>query len=98
MAKGCVTNLSMFQNQYTLPCHKLRKLVSFMYIYTLSSERALSRVKELCNRMAKLALLQRCEKRSCDYKITNGLTDVKDILLAMSNHLAAMHPSSQMSM
>ena len=34
-----------------------------------------------------------CEKTDCEYKVTNGLTEVKDILMAMSNHLAAMHPA-----
>ena len=43
---------------------------------------------------AELALLRLCEKPSCDYRITKGLRDVKDILRAMSNHLAAMHPLS----
>ena len=42
---------------------------------------------------AELALLRLCEKPSCEWKVTNGLTDVKDILLAMSNHLAAIHPA-----
>ena len=39
-----------------------------------------------------LTAMRKCEKPGCDHKITNGLTDVKDILLAMSNHLAAVHP------
>ena len=43
---------------------------------------------------AELVLLWLCEKSDCEYKVTNGLTDVKEILLAMSNHLAAMHPAS----
>ena len=30
-----------------------------------------------------------CEKPGCEHRIKNGLKDVKDILLAMSNHLAA---------
>ena len=42
---------------------------------------------------AELLPLRLCEKPSCDYRVTNGLTDAKDILLAMSNHLDAMHPS-----
>ena len=37
-----------------------------------------------------LTALRKCEKPGYDHKITNGLTDVKDILLAMSNHLAAL--------
>ena len=43
---------------------------------------------------ADLALLRMCEKPSCDYTVRNGLVDIKDILHAMSNHLAAIHPSS----
>ena len=42
---------------------------------------------------AELAALRMCEKTDCEYKVTNGLTEVKDILMAMSNHLAAMHPA-----
>ena len=42
---------------------------------------------------AELVLLRLCEKPDCEFKVTNGLTDVKDILLAMSNHLAAIHPA-----
>ena len=41
-----------------------------------------------------LTALRQCEKPGCEQKITNGLKDVKDILLAMSNHLAAVHPKS----
>ena len=43
---------------------------------------------------AERVLLRMCEKTDCEYKVTNGLTDVKDILMAISNHLAAMHPAS----
>ena len=53
----------------------------------------IERVKELWKMMAteeELALLRQCEKPGCNHKITNWL---KDILPAMSNHLAAMHPS-----
>ena len=42
---------------------------------------------------AELVLLRLCEKPSCEYRVTNELTDIKDILLAMSNHLAAMPPA-----
>ena len=42
---------------------------------------------------AELVLLRLCKKPDCEYKVTNWLTDVKDILLAMSNHLAAIHPA-----
>ena len=41
-----------------------------------------------------LTALRQCEKPGCDHKITNGLKDIRDILLAMSNHLAAVHPTS----
>ena len=41
-----------------------------------------------------LAALRRCEQEGCEHRITNGLTDVQNILLAMSNHLAAVHPFS----
>ena len=41
-----------------------------------------------------LTALRQWEKPECEHKITNGLKDVKDILLAMSNHLAAVHPTS----
>ena len=42
---------------------------------------------------AELVLLRLCKKPDCEYKVTNWLTDVKDILLAMSNHLAAINPA-----
>ena len=38
--------------------------------------------------------MRQCEKPGCDHSITNGLKDVKDILLAMINHLAAVYPTS----
>ena len=41
-----------------------------------------------------LTALRQCEKPGCEHKIPNGLKDVKDILLAMNNHLAAVHPTS----
>ena len=44
---------------------------------------------------AELVSLRLCEKPSCDYAVTNGLRDVNYILHAMSNQLAAIHPSSQ---
>ena len=42
---------------------------------------------------ADLASLRLCEKPDCVYAVTNGLKDVKDILHAISNHIAAIHPS-----
>ena len=44
---------------------------------------------------ADLASLRMCEKANCDYAVTNGLKDVKDILHLMSNHLASIHLFSQ---
>ena len=41
-----------------------------------------------------LAALRKCERVDCDYKVLNGVTDLKDILMAMANHLAAIHPAS----
>ena len=41
-----------------------------------------------------LTALRQCGKPGCEHAITNTLKDVKDILLAMSNHLAAVHPTS----
>ena len=44
---------------------------------------------------AHLASLRLCEKPDCVYAVTNALVDFKDILHAMSNHIAAIHPSTQ---
>ena len=41
-----------------------------------------------------LATLRICERDDCDFKVLNGVTDLKDILMAMANHLAAIHPAS----
>ena len=41
-----------------------------------------------------LAALRQCEKDGCEHRIPNGVTNLRDILMAMSNHLAAVHPSS----
>ena len=32
------------------------------------------------------------EKKGCEHRIPNGVRDLQNILLAMSNHLAAVHP------
>ena len=37
---------------------------------------------------------RKCERDDCEYKIPNGVKDLKDILMAMANHLAAIHPAS----
>ena len=34
-------------------------------------------------------------KKVCEHGIPNGVTDLQNILLAMSNHLAVVHPSSR---
>ena len=41
-----------------------------------------------------LKALRKCEKEGCEHKIPNGVKELKDILMAMSNHLAAVHPAS----
>ena len=41
-----------------------------------------------------LIALRKCERENCEYKILNGVKDLKDILMAMANHLAAIHPAS----
>ena len=41
-----------------------------------------------------LKALRKCEKEACEHKIPNGVKDLKDILMAMANHLAAVHPAS----
>ena len=44
--------------------------------------------------VAELAALRKCERDDCEFKVPNGVTDLKDILMAMANHLAAIHPAS----
>ena len=39
-----------------------------------------------------LATLRLCERNDCDYKVPNGVSDLKDILLAMQNHAILGHP------
>ena len=41
-----------------------------------------------------LKALRLCEKEDCEHKIPNGVKELKDILRAMANHLAAVHPAS----
>ena len=43
---------------------------------------------------ADLATLRLCERADCDFAVINGITELKDILLAMANHIASMHPAS----
>ena len=43
---------------------------------------------------AGLAVLRQCERDDCDYKVPNGVADLKDILMAMANHISAIHPVS----
>ena len=41
-----------------------------------------------------LIALRKCEREDCEYKILNGVKDLKDILMAIANHFAAIHPAS----
>ena len=43
---------------------------------------------------AELATLRLCERGDCEYKVPNGVTDLKDILLAMQNHAILGHPAA----
>ena len=43
---------------------------------------------------ADLATLRLCERTDCNFAVINGITELKDIPLAMSNHIASMHPAS----
>ena len=43
---------------------------------------------------ADLATLRVCERADCEFKVLNGITDLKDILMAMSKHIAAIHLAS----
>jgi hypothetical protein len=43
---------------------------------------------------ADLAQLRICERTDCTIAVINGITDLKDILMAMSNHIAWMHPAA----
>ena len=42
---------------------------------------------------AELTALRKCEKEDCGHIIPNGVKELKDILMAMSDHLAAVHPA-----
>ena len=41
-----------------------------------------------------LKALRKCEREDYEYNILNGVKDLKDILMTMANHLAAIHPAS----
>ena len=43
---------------------------------------------------ADLAALRLCEQSDCTFAVNNAITDLKDILLAMANHIASMYPAS----
>ena len=43
---------------------------------------------------ADLATLRICERTDCTFAVLNGITDLKDILMATSNHIASMHPAA----
>ena len=42
---------------------------------------------------AQLAQLRVCERTECTFAVMNAITELKDILMAMSNHIASMHPA-----
>ena len=44
--------------------------------------------------LADLATLRLCKQAECDFTVINGITDLKEILMAMANHIASMHPAS----
>ena len=39
-----------------------------------------------------LAVIRLCERSDCNFVVNNAIQDLKDILLAMSNHILSMHP------
>ena len=41
---------------------------------------------------ADLAVIRLCERTDCNFVVNNAIQDLKDILLAMSNHILSMHP------
>ena len=41
---------------------------------------------------ADLAVIRLCERTDCNFVVNNAIQDLKDILLAMSNHIFSMHP------
>ena len=43
---------------------------------------------------ADLATLRLCDRAECDFTVINGVTDLKEILMAMANHIASMYPAS----
>ena len=43
---------------------------------------------------AGLATLRLCERADCEFAVLNAITDLKDILLAMSNQIASMNPAA----
>jgi hypothetical protein len=43
---------------------------------------------------ADLATLRICERTYCTCAVLNGITDLKNILMVMSNHIASMHPAA----
>ena len=42
---------------------------------------------------AQLAQLRVCERTECTFAVMNAITDLNNILMAMSNHIASMHPA-----
>ena len=44
--------------------------------------------------LADLANLRLCKQAECVFTVINGVTDLKEILMVMANHIASMHPAS----
>ena len=44
--------------------------------------------------LADLATLRLCKQAECVFTVINGVTDLKEILMAMANHIASMYPAS----
>ena len=43
---------------------------------------------------AVLAVIRLCERSDCNFSVNDGIAELKDILLAMSNHILSMHPAA----
>ena len=43
---------------------------------------------------ADLAVIRLCERMDCTFSVNNAVTELKDILQAMSKHILSMHPVS----
>ena len=43
---------------------------------------------------AVLAVIRLCERADCTISVNDGIAELKDILLARSNHILSMHPAA----